>query len=258
VSAIRILIADDERPARSLVKAMLAKFQDVELLGEAQDGAEAVEMIERLRPDLVLLDLQMPEMSGLDVVRLLPKGRSPLVIFVTAYDEYAVKAFELNAVDYLLKPVDPARLRDALNRAAERLEQAELVSTAVDSVRNAGAEIGAHQDEPLRRIPVRKREAIILVPVEQVASIIADGDLLHIHTTKREKHTITSTLKELEQRLPHDGFIRLGRGTLASVAMIERITPMPGGTYVVTLSNGQEIAASRIQSRVLKEKLLKL
>src|SRR5215475_15653503 len=124
-SMLRVAIADDERPARSFLAAMLRGFDDVKLVGEASNGAEAIELIERERPDLVLLDLQMPEIDGLDVVRLLKKSRMPLVAFVTAYDEYAVRAFELNAVDYLLKPVDRARLREALNRAQERLDRAE-------------------------------------------------------------------------------------------------------------------------------------
>src|SRR5262245_46344087 len=125
-SVLRVVIADDERPARSFLAAMLRGFDDVKLIGEASNGAEAIELIERERPDLAMLDLQMPEVDGLGVVRLLKKSRMPLVAFVTAYDEYAVRAFELNAVDYLLKPVDRARLREALNRAQERLERADL------------------------------------------------------------------------------------------------------------------------------------
>src|SRR5262245_12424053 len=123
---LRVVIADDERPARSFLAAMLRGFDDVTLIGEAENGAEAIELIEKARPDLALLDLQMPEIDGLGVVRLLKKSRMPLVAFVTAYDEYAVRAFEMNAVDYLLKPVERARLREALNRAQDRLERAEL------------------------------------------------------------------------------------------------------------------------------------
>src|SRR5215475_8286002 len=125
-SMLRVVIADDERPARSFLAAMLRGFDDVKLVGEASNGAEAIELIERERPDLALLDLQMPEIDGLGVVRLLKKGRMPLVAFVTAYDEYAVRAFELNAIDYLLKPVERSRLRETVNRAQERLDRAEL------------------------------------------------------------------------------------------------------------------------------------
>jgi DNA-binding LytR/AlgR family response regulator len=255
---IRVVIADDERPARSLLRAILTSFSDVEIVGEAENGSEAVELIENTRPDLALLDLQMPEVDGLGVVRLLRKDRMPLVAFVTAYDQYAVRAFELNAVDYLLKPVDPARLRETLNRAQERLERTEDRDSSVAAVQAAAEAIDASAASPIARIPVRKRNQIVLVPVEQIASIIADGELLHLHTAKNEKHTIAYRLKDLETRLASAEFIRLSRGTLANVAMIARVTPLTGGTYSVTLTNGQELPVSRIQSRVLRDRLLRL
>jgi YesN/AraC family two-component response regulator len=120
---LRIIIADDERPAREFLKNILRGFEDALLVGEASDGAEAVEIIKQKKPDLALLDLQMPEMSGLEVVKFLRKTQMPLVAFVTAYDEFAVRAFEVGAVDYLLKPVERSRLRETLQRAHERLEQ---------------------------------------------------------------------------------------------------------------------------------------
>jgi two-component system LytT family response regulator len=252
------VIADDERPARSLLRAMLSNFPDVNIVGEAENGSEAVEIIERTRPDLALLDLQMPEVDGLGVVRLLRKDRTPLVAFVTAHDQYAVRAFELNAVDYLLKPVDPARLRETLNRAQERLEQSDDRPSSADAVRAAANAIESREKTPLARIPVRKRNQIVLVPVEQIASIIADGELLHIHTAKNEKHTISYRLKDLEIRLTAAEFLRLSRGTLVNMTMIDRVTPMTGGTYVVVLTNGQELPVSRMQSRVLRDRLLRL
>jgi two-component system LytT family response regulator len=255
---IRVVIADDERPARSLLRAILTSFPDVNIVGEAENGSEAVELIERTRPDLALLDLQMPEVDGLGVVRLLRKDRMPLVAFVTAYDQYAVRAFELNAVDYLLKPVDPARLRDTVNRAQERLERSEDHDSSVAAVQAAAEAIDASAASPIVRIPVRKRNQIVLVPVEQIASIIADGELLHLHTAKNEKHTISYRLKDLETRLASAEFIRLSRGTLANVSMIDRVTPLTGGTYTVILTNGQELPVSRIQSRVLRDRLLRL
>lgn len=255
---IRVVIADDERPARSLLRALLGNFPDVNIVGEAANGSEAVELIERTHPDLALLDLQMPEVDGLGVVRLLRKDRMPLVAFVTAYDQYAVRAFELNAVDYLLKPVDPARLRETLNRAQERLEQSEDRASATDAVRAAADAIESRAHTALARIPVRKRNQILLVPVEQIAAIIADGELLYLYTARNEKHTISYRLKDLEPRLAAAEFIRLSRGTLVNVTMIDRVTPMTGGTYVVVLTNGQELPVSRMQSRVLRDRLLRL
>src|ERR1051326_1980943 len=167
---LRIVIADDERPARSFLAAMLRTFDDVEIVGEAQNGAEAVEIIEREKPDLALLDLQMPEIDGRGVVRLLRKNMTPLIGFVTAYDEYAVRAFEVNAVDYLLKPVDRARLRETLNRAQERLEHEDLRAEQFSHLHSAAADYeAATRAVYLERMPVRERNEIILLPVRQIA-----------------------------------------------------------------------------------------
>jgi two-component system LytT family response regulator len=252
---LRIVIADDERPARSFLAAMLCAFDDAEIVGEAENGSEAVEMIERLRPDLALLDLQMPEVDGFGVVRLLKKTRLPLVAFVTAYDQHALRAFELNAVDYLLKPVDRARLRETLNRAHERLDMTEERKR----IRAAAADYERATASPyIERIPVRRRDEIIILPVNQIASIVADGELLHITTSKNDRHTISYRLKDLEARLDPTRFVRLSRGTLVSLDMIARVSLMPGGTYLVTLTNNQQLSASRLQSRLLRDQLLKL
>ena len=125
MTALRILIADDERPAREYLKKLISKIDEAEVVGEAENGLDAVESIKTLQPDLALLDLQMPELTGLEVVRQIPDEKMPLVAFVTAFDNYAVQAFELNAIDYLLKPVELARLRETIDRAAQRLEKAD-------------------------------------------------------------------------------------------------------------------------------------
>src|SRR5215210_4977310 len=137
MNKLRVVVADDERPARSFLKTILQAFEDVEIVGEAENGAEAAEIIKQAKPDLALLDLQMPEAGGLDVVRLLRKNQLPLVAFVTAYDEYAVQAFEVNAVDYLLKPVEKSRLRETLQRVHERLEQTNWRETETEKIRAA-------------------------------------------------------------------------------------------------------------------------
>jgi two-component system, LytTR family, response regulator len=258
-SVLRVVIADDERPARSFLAAMLRGFDDVKLIGEASNGAEAIELIERDRPDLAMLDLQMPEIDGLSVVRLLKRSRMPLVAFVTAYDEYAVRAFELNAVDYLLKPVDRARLREALNRAQERLERADLQMDAAARVDAAASSYEEATRLPiLERIPIRQKDEIVIVPVKEIASVVAEGELLRLTTERNETYTLSYRLKDLEARLDPARFVRLGRGALANVEMLRRVSSMPGGTYVVTMSNGQQLAVSRIQGRILREQLLKL
>ena len=260
---LRVVVADDERPARAFLVALLRDCHDVDVVGEAADGAEAVEVIERERPDLALLDLQMPEVDGLGVVRLLRRDVLPLVAFVTAYDHHAVSAFELNAIDYLLKPVEAPRLRHTLTRAHERLERADWRAARADEAgrlaRAADAvAAAAPPPPPLRRIPVRHRDDVIFVPVEQVSAVVADGELLHLHTPAAERFTITYRLKDLEARLDRADYVRLSRGTLVRVDAIRKVSPMPGGTYVVTLRNGQQHPVSRIRSRVVREQLLRL
>ncbi len=254
-----MVVVDDERPARSFLLALLRSFDDVSVVGEAASGREAIALIEKEKPDLVLLDWQMPELDGMGVVRMLKKQAMPLVAFVTAYDEHAVRAFEVNAVDYLLKPVDKARLRETLNRAQERVEHAELVA---EQASHMGAALDAYEASAkppyLERIPIRHRDEVRLIPVHQIASIIANGELLKITTIRNEHHTIAYRLKDLEGRLDPARFIRLARGTLANVDLIARVNMMPGGTHVATLTTGQTLRVSRVQSRVLRERFLKL
>ena len=259
MDTLRVFIADDERPAREYLKRLLGEFDDVELVGEAENGTEALETIKTVKPDLALLDLQMPEMSGIEVVRQLRKTQMPLTAFVTAFDEYAVQAFELNAVDYLLKPVETSRLRETIERAKERLEQTDWRSAETERIVNAAATYEAStRNEPLTRIPVKKREDIYLVPVGEVASIVADGELLHITTAENERFVINFRLKDLEARLDADRFIRLSRSALVNLDHVSRVSPMPGGTYTIVLANGQELASSRLQSKLLRAKFLKI
>ncbi len=254
---LRVLLADDERPARRFLLGLLRQCENVEVVGEAATGREALELIEQHKPDLALLDMQMPDLGGLEVARFLQKGVAPVVAFVTAFDEFAVEAFELNAVDYLLKPVELTRLKATLTRArsraraaqAERARQLQAASAALDTANRRGF---------LERIPVRKRDEIIILPVRQIASIVADGELLYLTTAQNERYTISYRLHALESKLDPRRFVRLGRGTLAAVEAIQRVSPMPGGTYQVTFTNGQQLPVSRLQSRVLRDTLLRL
>ena len=264
-TTLRVVIADDERPARGFLGELLRSSPDVELVGEAASGREAIALIERVRPDLAFLDLQMPEVDGLGVVRLLKKELTPLIAFVTAYDEYAVRAFEANAIDYLLKPVEPARLRRTLMRAHERLDRADFrAAEEAERVRSAAVmyEAPTAASAPsggyLRRIPVRHREDIILLAVDQLASVVADGELLHLTTLAGERHTITYRLRDLEARLDPAQFVRLSRSAIVNLDAVQRVSPMPGGTFVAILTNRQQIAVSRMRARALREHLFKL
>ena len=256
---LRVLIADDERPARSYLKALLKTMDEAEVVGEAENGAEAVELIRAIKPDLALLDLQMPEVSGIEAVRQLEADELPLVAFVTAYEQFAVQAFELNAVDYLLKPVEKERLRATLQRAAERLERSDLREAEGDRLRQAVRTYDSFgNSELIERIPVKKRDEIYLVPVAEVASVVADGELLRITTADNQRYDINYRLKDLENRLDPARFLRLSRGALVNVDAVSHISPMPGGTYLVSLKNGQEVQSSRLQSKILRVKLLRL
>ncbi|HUF02595.1 MAG TPA: response regulator [Aridibacter sp.] len=249
---IRTIIADDERNARDFLKGLLEEFPSVELVGEAANGLEALKMIRAKSPDLVLLDLEMPELTGFEVVRRLTAEETPLIAFVTAFDDHAIKAFEVNAVDYLLKPVEAARLAQTINRAERRLSESGGRTEAVTAIRkSAGA-------ADLEFLPVKTGDEISLVRVEDIASVIADGELLHLTTVENRKYLINFRLKDLETRFGEDRFIKLSRGALANISMLRSASPMPGGTYLVELANGQKIQASRAQSRYLRDRLLKL
>jgi two-component system LytT family response regulator len=257
-ASLRIVVADDERPARALLAEMIDAGSGAEVVGEATTGPEAVSLIERERPDLALLDLEMPEMDGLEVVRTVRAERLPLVAFVTAYDEYAVRAFEVNAVDYLLKPVEPERLAETFRRARERLARPGWRDDQLGQLRAAFAAYEGTRVRYLERLPVRKRDDIVMVPTEQIVSAVADGELLHLTTVRNERHVISYRLKDLEMRLDPARFVRLSRGALANLRMIARFSPMPGGTYLAIMSNGQELQVSRSQARALRSTLLRL
>jgi len=251
------VVADDERPARLALAGLVASCPDVTIVGEAANGAEAISVIERERPDLALLDLQMPEVDGLGVVRLLRPDCLPLVAFVTAFDEFAVQAFELNAVDYLLKPVEPARLAATIERARERLA-GPATRPETDRLRAAAEAIETRQSARLTRLPVRRRDDILLLPIGQVASFMAEGELVHVTTLKGERFVITHALKDVEARLDPARWIRLERGAIVALDAIAKVSPLPGGTYLVALSNGQEVRASRVHSRALRDQYLRL
>lgn len=256
---LRVLIADDERPARNFLRDMLANFEEVEVVGEAENGSQAVEIIEQMKPDLALLDLQMPELTGLEVVKLLKKKNMPLIAFVTAYDEYAVQAFEVNAVDYLLKPVEYKRLRETITRAQELLEQTDFRDHETERIRAAAAIYDETTKNPiLQRIPIKHRDTIVLLPVEDIVSIVADGELLNITALNDIRYTINFRLKDLEARLDPTKFIRLSRGTLVRTDMIAYVQPQSGGTYLVTLKNNQQLSVSRLQARIFRNQYLKM
>ena len=256
---LTLIVADDERPARRFLTGLLKECEGVQLVGEAASGEEAIALIRSERPALAFLDLKMPEIGGLDVVRRLAASELPLVAFVTAFDDHAIEAFELNAIDYLLKPVQRERLQATLDRARTRLQAREPAEgRAADLARATSTYERAARRQYAERLPFRQRDTVLIVPVRTIVSIVAEGELLHIRTMTNERYTITHRLHALEARLDPRKFLRLSRGTLANIDFIAKVNPMPGGTYVAVMANGEELSVSRIQSKALRDTLLTL
>lgn len=255
---LRTIIADDERPARNFLRKLLSGYEDVEVVGEAENGEEAIEIIKTTKPDLAILDLQMPVYSGLEVVKRLDKSDIPVIAFVTAFDEYAIKAFDLNAVDYLLKPVEKERLRETVDRALDRAKNTALKDSEIRKMETAAKVYEGYRENFISRIPVKENEEIYFLDVSDVVSIMVDGELLEIVTKANKNYIINFRLKDIEAKLDPQKFLRLSRACLANLEMFEKVSPMPGGTYIVFLKNGQEIAVSRKQSKVLRNEFLKL
>jgi two-component system LytT family response regulator len=246
--SIRALIVDDEPLARTGVAQLLEPVEGVTVVGEAADGAEAVRQIEEKAPDLVFLDVQMPEMSGLEVVRAVGVDAMPVTIFVTAYDEYAVDAFDAHALDYLLKPIDEDRFEEALDRARTRLQEAEAdalgrrLEGLLRQYEGDDDEDGAA--EPLERFTVRARDRIYFVDRDDVQWIESEGDYVALHDGE-DAHLVRKTMKELEKRLPDDRFLRVHRSYIVNVDYVEELRPLDHGTYRLHMAAGTPLKTSR-------------
>jgi two-component system, LytTR family, response regulator len=242
--AVRALIVDDEQPARDRLRQLLAANADVEIVGEAEDGVQAIERVAELRPDVLLLDIQRPGCSGLEVAASLGRPR-PSIIFCTAYDQYAVDAFELHAVDYLLKPVNRARLQAALERLHEVRSSAR--EHQLDHVTRA-----AHM-APARFL-ARKAARFRVVPRQEVVAFTFQEGLTRLHTAT-EQLWMQPTLAALARRLEGDTFFQVSRTALVSLDAIREAKPYPDGTGEVILSNGLTFPVTRRRWRLLMERL---
>ncbi len=242
---IRTILVDDEDLARGAMRRALASSPDIEIVGEAGNGVEAVEMIEDLRPELVLLDIEMPGFNGFEVVQHLEKV--PGIVFVTAYDEYAVRAFEANAIDYLLKPVQPERLERALARIRGRGEQPSDTEYA-DRARVLARE----RSGPVRRIAARRGKRIVIIPLREIIRFEIE-DKLVFAITAGDRLLVERTIGELEQMLEPAGFLRISRSELVNLETVRELLPWFSGTWRVKLANGEERDVSRERARQLKE-----
>jgi two-component system LytT family response regulator len=239
---VRTLVADDEPVARAGLRAMLTAFDWVEVVGEAADGEAAVEEIDRLRPELVFLDVQMPGLLGTDVLRRIE--RQPFVIFTTAYSQHAVSAFELGAVDYLLKPFGPARLAAAM----ERIRAAIGEPAGVGAIERL---TGALAGGPISRLFVRTGGSLVPLPVTEVAWFEADGDYVIAHT-ERTRHALHLPLSRLEERLDPKRFLRVHRAHIVNLDHVRVFKRDPRGNLEAELVNGRRVPVSRARAQELR------
>jgi Response regulator of the LytR/AlgR family len=248
LTKIRTLLVEDEEPARAIIKEYLKTFLQVEIIGEAGDGFSGAKAINDLKPDLIFLDIQMPKLTGFELLELL--DHQCLIIFTTAYDQYAIKAFEMNAVDYLLKPFSITRFNEAVERAITRFH------TAKHDIKTAQALIKSAEDsiEYLERIAVRKAGNIEVIPVKEIIYFEADGDYVILHTANG-KFMKEKTMKFFEEHLPISAFVRIHRSFIVNVEKIQRLELYEKDSYMVALKNGEKLRSSDAGQKLLRQRL---
>jgi two-component system LytT family response regulator len=233
---IRALVVDDEAPARDKLRRWLVEQADIEVTGEAEDGPAAVTTIVSSRPDVVFIDVQMPGLSGLEVAAQLDPQSAPLLVFVTAFDEHAIKAFELNAVDYLLKPYDKGRLNKTLERIRSRHGSAEFAASAV---RAARAQTGSSD-----RLLVPRGEQLQLIDAASIHWLEADDNYVHVHTAQ-VRYLLRRTLSDLLALLGEQRFVRIHKSTAVNIAEVAALAPLFKGDHEVQLRSGVKLRLSR-------------
>jgi len=270
VNRIRVIVVDDEPLARSGLIKLCSTDPELELVGECSAGRAAVAAIEQVEPDLVLLDIQMPEMDGFEVLHAVGADSMPHVIFVTAYDQFAVRAFEVHALDYLLKPFDDERFFDAIGRAKQAIREADpgsLKARIVELLTEAGLEdaeqaerkgrtgaSGKRQDDFLSRIAVREPGRTVLVSVDEIDWIEAANYCAKLHTPSRI-HVIRESLKALETQLDPVRFFRVSRSAIVNLDRIQEIQPFARGSQMLVLKDGTRVTMSRNRREALEQML---
>jgi two-component system LytT family response regulator len=256
---IRTLIVDDEPLARERLRSLLAAENGFEVVGEAANGREAIGAVFQLNPELMFLDIQMPEMDGFAVIRALETKVPPAVVFATAYDQFAVKAFEVHAVDYLLKPFDADRLQETLRRVTQRLRGSNPAGSpaAGAGAGSVGAGVPAPRWESLledirsrpaasavERLVIKTDKRMVLVPVEELDWVEAADNYVVLHVGK-ENHIQRETLSAMLAKLPEASFVRISRSTIVNINRIKELQPLFHGEYTVILKNGTRLTLTR-------------
>jgi two-component system LytT family response regulator len=239
---IRTLIVDDMLLARKRVRRYLSADPEIEIVGECADGHEAIAAIKSLAPDLLFLDVQMPELDGFGVLEAVGPANCPAVIFVTAYDQFALRAFEVHALDYLLKPFDRERVRKAIERAKSQLRQRE--SGALDERLHALLKDLKTEPQYLKRLAVKTTGRTIFLLTEEIDWIESAGNYLKLHAG-RESHLVRERMSQLESKLDPSTFVRIHRSTLVNIERIKEMQPLFNGDQLVTLRDGKQLTMSR-------------
>ncbi|MCU0364041.1 MAG: LytTR family transcriptional regulator DNA-binding domain-containing protein [Bacteroidales bacterium] len=245
---IRIVIIDDEAPARDIIRHYLSEVEGAEIIAECSDGFSGLKTISSLRPDLVFLDIQMPRLTGIELVEVLTE--KPEIIFSTAYDQFALRAFELNAVDYLLKPFPKRRFLEAVKKATDKIRAGQGNKISASQLLEKKPESAP----PVNRVVVRKGNAISLIPVEQIRYVEAQDDYVMIYHTEG-KALKQQTMKYYEDNLPRTDFLRIHRSYIVKVTEIRRIEPYGKDNHVAVLHSDDKLPVSRAGYKLLKDEL---
>jgi len=245
---IRTVIIDDEAPAREIIKHYINELDYIEVIAECADGFTGLKTISTMKPDLVFLDIQMPRLTGIEMLEVLTE--KPEIIFITAYDQFAIRAFELNAVDYLLKPFPKRRILDAVRKATDKIRSGTGNKEPASQLLTKKPE----PVSPVNRIVVRKGNAINLIPVEQIKYVEAQDDYVMIYHSSG-KALKQQTMKFYEDNLPKTDFVRIHRSYIVKVAELKRIEPYGKDNHVAILQSGDKLPVSRAGYKHLKEEL---
>jgi len=247
-STIKALIIDDEELARKVIIRYLEKHPEIGIVGECENGFTGLKAINETKPDLVFLDIQMPKINGFELLELLDE--KPLIIFSTAHDEFALKAFEHSALDYLLKPYSQKRFSEAVNRAVERIKTGQSQSSSYEKL-NVENE---NRDDYLHRVVVKDGSQVHVIPTDDIVNIEAADDYVEIHT-KNAKYLKQKPLSFFEKHLDSDHFIRVHRSAIVAVSEISKLEPYSKDSFVLILKNGKEVNVSKSGMNLLREKL---
>jgi len=245
---ITAIIIDDEELARKIIIRYLDKHPEIRLIEECDNGFSGLKAINELKPDIVFLDIQMPKISGFEMLEILDE--KPLIIFSTAYDDFAIKAFEHSAVDYLLKPYSQKRFSEAIGKAINKIRQGITTQNEIQDLRG-NLEVS---QEYLRRVVIKSGSKVVVLPVDEIHYLEAADDYVEVHTA-RDQYLKQKTMNYFEQHLDPDLFIRVHRSFIVSIPQISKLEPYSKDSFVLLLKNGKEVNVSKSGYKNLKERL---